>query len=82
MEWWRWAGAGVEALLLVVLVLLLFDTLKERPGWTPRRAARSTAWAAISIPVGVAAVLLVPGWVILILLAVPALVIATMALAS
>ncbi|MTD17071.1 hypothetical protein GIS00_24345 [Nakamurella sp. YIM 132087] len=82
MEWWRWAAAGVELLLLVVLVLLRFDSLRDRPGWSMARAARRASIWAVLIPIGVAAVLLVPGWAVLVLLAVPALVIGTMAMAS
>lgn len=82
MEWWRWAAAGVQALLLIVLVLLYFDNLRDKVGWSLRRAARRAALSAVIIPIGVIAVLLVPLWVGLILIAVPAAVVGVMALAS
>ncbi len=82
MDWWRWVAAAVEAILLVVLVLLWFDTLRDRPGWSTARAVRSTGYAVVIIPLGVAAVLLVPAWLVLLLVAVPALAILAMALAT
>lgn len=82
MTWWHWAAAAVEAVLLLVLVLLRYDTLRERPGWTIPRATRAAALSAIGVPVGFVVVLLVPLWVALILVALPALAIAVMALAS
>lgn len=82
MMWWRWAAAAVEAVLLLVLVLLWYDTLRERPGWTIARATRAAALAAIGVPAGFVVVLLVPLWVGLILVAIPALAVVAMALAS
>ena len=82
MEWWRWLAASVEALLLAVLVLLWYDDLQQNPKWSPARS-RKAAWiAAISIPVGFVVVLLVPLWAGLILIAIPAIVVAVMAMAS
>lgn len=82
MQWWRWVAAGVEAVLLVVLLLLWFDTLRERPGWTVARAARPPAIGALSIPIGFLLVLLLPWWAGLVLIGVPAIAVAAMALAS
>lgn len=82
MQWWRWVGAAIAAVLLVILLLLWFDTLKERPGWTTARAARPPAIAAIGVPVGFLLVLLLPWWLGLILIAIPAVAIAVMLLAS
>lgn len=82
MQWWRWVAAAVEAVLLVILLLLWFDTLKEKPGWSVGRAARPPAIGAIAIPIGFLLVLLTPLWIGLILIAVPAIAVLTMALAS
>lgn len=82
MESWRVIAALVEALLLVVLVLLWFDNLRERPGWSLGRGARNAGISSIIIPVGIIAVLVSPSWLTLVWLAVPALVVAVMALAS
>jgi len=82
MDRWHWLAAGVEALLLVVLVLLRYDTLRDRSGWTIRRATRSALKWAMIIPVGLVVVLLVPLWLGLILIAVPAIAVGVMALAS
>ncbi len=82
MMWWQWVTAAVEAILLLLLVLLWYDTLRERPGWTIARASRAAAFAAIVVPVGFVVVLLLPLWVGLILVAIPALAVVTMALAS
>jgi hypothetical protein len=82
MTWWHWVAAAAEAVLLLVFVLLWYDMLRERPGWTLRRATRAAAIAAVSVPIGFVIVLLVPLWVSLILVAIPALAVAAMALAS
>lgn len=82
MDGWHWVAAGVEAGLLLVLVLLRFDTLRDRPGATIRRSSRSALGLAVIIPVGFVLVLLVPLWLGLILIAVPATVVGVMALAS
>lgn len=82
MEWWRWVAAGVEAVLLLVLVLLWFDTLRDRSGWTVARAARPPAIGALSIPVGILLVLLLPWWAVLVLIVIPAIAVTAMALAS
>ncbi|GGM05469.1 hypothetical protein GCM10011594_27130 [Nakamurella endophytica] len=82
VEWWRWVAAAVQAVLLLVLVLLWWDTLRDRRGWTSGRAARTAAAGSVVIPVGVVPVLLTPPVVVLVLLAVPAVAVAVMALAS
>lgn len=82
MAWWHFLAAAVEAALLAILVLLWFDVLRERPSWSRRRAARAAGYAAISVPVGFLVVLIVPLWVALILIAVPALAVLAMALAG
>jgi hypothetical protein len=82
MGWWQWAAAGVEAVLLLVLVLLWYDSLRERNGWSTRRATRAACLASISVPIGFVIVLLVPFWLALVLVAIPALAVATMAMAS
>lgn len=82
MTWWHWAAAAVEAVLLMLLVLLWYDALRDRPGWTVSRATQRAALGAVSVPVGFVVVLLVPLWLALILVAVPALAVAAMALAS
>jgi len=65
-----------------VLVLLRYDTLRDRPNRTAAQAGRSALVLALIIPVGFVAVLLVPLWVGLILIAVPAIAVGVMALAS
>lgn len=82
MDGWHWVAAAVEALLLIVLVLLRYDTLRDRPGWTLRRATSSASKLAVIIPIGFVLVLLVPLWLGLILVAVPAIAVCVMALAS
>lgn len=82
MQWWRWVAAAVEAGLLVILLLLWFDTLKEKPGWTTSRAARPPAIGAIAVPIGFLLVLLLPWWLGMVLIAIPAVAVTVMALAS
>ncbi|MGI8417830.1 MAG: hypothetical protein ACR2P2_16835 [Nakamurella sp.] len=82
MQWWRWVAAAVEAGLLVVLLLLWFDTLRETPGWSIARAAQRPAIAAIIVPIGFVLVLLLPLWIGLVLIAIPAIAVFAMALAS
>ena len=81
MDGWHWLAAAVEGLLLIVLVLLRYDTLRDRRS-TMARATRSAMKWSIAVPVGILAVLLVPLWVALILIAIPALAVGVMALAS
>jgi len=82
MEWWRWVAASVEALLLLVLVLLWYDGLREKRNWQPSWAARAAGVGLVVVPLGFLVVLLVPLWLGLVLLAIPAVTIAAMALAS
>jgi hypothetical protein len=82
MDGWHALAAAVEALMLVVLVLLRYDTLRDRRDRTLAQATRSAAKWAVIVPVGAVAVLLVPLWVGLILIAVPAIAVGVLALAS
>lgn len=82
MEWWRWVAAVAEALLLGILLLLWYDTLRERPGWSWQQAARRPLIGAVSIPIGFLACLFLPWWLVLIILAIPACAVIAMALAS
>lgn len=82
MGWWQWAAAVVEAALLLVLVLLWYDSLRDRKGWTIHRATRAALLASISVPIGFVLVLFVPFWLALVLIAIPAFAVAAMALAS
>jgi hypothetical protein len=82
IDGWHWIAASVEAVLLIILVLLWYDSLRERPGWTIARATRRAALAAIIIPIGFVLVLFVPLWLGGILIAIPLLAIGAMALAD
>jgi hypothetical protein len=79
---WHWAAAAIVAILLGVLVLLWYDSLRDRPGWTIARATKRAAVGAIVIPVGFVAALLLPLWVGGVLIAVPLVAIGVMALAD
>ncbi|RIJ70113.1 hypothetical protein D1871_19890 [Nakamurella silvestris] len=78
----NWTAAAIEAVLITVLLLLWLDTLRDRPGWTTAQANRRALPFAVAIPIGFVLVLLLPLWLGLILLAVPALAILAMAMAS
>ncbi|MEO7126784.1 MAG: hypothetical protein ABI382_13260 [Nakamurella sp.] len=82
MAWWQWTAAAVEAALLTILTLLWLDTLRERRGWQLARHKKLLIIPACSIPVGFLVVLVAPLWLALILIAVPALSIVVMAMAS
>jgi hypothetical protein len=82
MEWWRWPAAAVEAVLLVILLLLWFDTLRDRPGWSTSRAARPPAIGALAVPAACLLVLILPLWLALVLIAIPASTVVAMAVAS
>jgi hypothetical protein len=82
MEWWRWLAASVEALLLLTLLLLWYDGRREKRGWRPSWALWATGIGVVIIPLGFVVVLLVPWWLGLVLIAIPALAIVSMALAS
>jgi hypothetical protein len=82
MEWWRWVVASVEALLLLTLILLWYDGLREKRDWRPVWAVRATGVGLVIVPLGFLVVLLVPLWLGLILVAIPAVTVVSMALAS
>ncbi|MEJ7651051.1 MAG: hypothetical protein WKF57_18720 [Nakamurella sp.] len=82
MEWWRWVSAGVVVVLLVILQLLWFDTLRDRPGWSVRRAGARSAVTLVAIPIAIVLVAFSPWWVAAVLIAVPAVAVITMGLAS
>ena len=82
MDGWHWIAAAVEALLLVVLVLLRYDTLRDRRDSAMGQATRSSLRLAVIVPLGFVLVLLVPLWLGLILIAAPAIVVGVMALAN
>jgi hypothetical protein len=79
---WHWAAAAISAVLLIILVLLWYDTLRERPGWSTARATNHAGVSALVIPAGFLAALFLPIWVGGVLIAVPLIVISAMALAS
>lgn len=79
---WTAVVATAMAVLLLILVLLRYDTYRDRPGWSLRQATRRALLLTPIIPLGVLVVLLVPLWLGAALLAVPALIILVMALAS
>ncbi|GAA1995871.1 hypothetical protein JL107_07470 [Nakamurella flavida] len=82
MDWWHWVAAGVAALMVLVLVLLRMDTARERRGSALPGAWRAHAVGVLAVPVVFAVVLFSPLWLALVIIAVPALAIAVMALAS
>jgi uncharacterized membrane protein YjfL (UPF0719 family) len=49
---WHWAAA-VELLLLLVLLLQRYDTLRDRAGRTMSQATRSAGKLAATIPIAV-----------------------------
>lgn len=82
MAWWQWSAAAVEAILLTILTLLWFDTLRERRGWRLAHHKKALVVPACGIPLGFLAVLAAPLWAALVLIAAPALAIVAMAMAS
>jgi hypothetical protein len=82
MAWWQWATATLEALLLAILTLLWFDSLRERRGWRLAEHRRLLIVPACVIPVGFLTVLISPLWLALVLIGAPVLAIAVMAMAS
>lgn len=82
MEWWRWLATAAWVVLLVLLLLLWFDSLRSRPGWTIRRAVAPVALAALGIPAGALLAVVLPVWAVIALVAVPAVVLAVLASAS
>jgi hypothetical protein len=63
IDGWHWAAAAIVAVLLTIMVLLWYDSLRERPGWTTARATKRALVGAIVIPVGFLLALLLPIWV-------------------
>lgn len=82
MTGWHYLLASIEAVLLAVLVALWYDVLRDRPGWTMRRATLTAAKAAIAVPIGFVVVLVLPVWVGVVAVAIPAIAVATMAMVS
>jgi hypothetical protein len=82
VDGWHWIVASVAAVALTIPVLLWYDTLRERPGWSLARATKRAALAAIVIPVGFLAAAVLPLWVGGVLIVVPLLVVGVMALAD
>jgi hypothetical protein len=82
IDGWHWIAASVVAVLLLVLVLLWYDTLRDRPGWSTARASRSAGLSALVIPVGFVAALLLPLWVGGVLVVIGLVIIGVMALAD
>ena len=82
VDGWHWIVASVAAVALAIPVLLWYDTLRERPGWSLARATKRAALAAIVIPVGFLAAAVLPLWVGGVLIVVPLLVVGVMALAD
>lgn len=82
VDGWHWAVAVLAALLLGALVLLWYDSLRERPGWTLAMATRRALLAAPVIPVAFVAALLLPLWVGGILVIGPLVAILVMAMAD
>ena len=82
VDGWHWAAAALSALLLAVLVLLWYDSLRERPGWSLAMATKRALAAALVIPLGFVAALLLPLWVGGILVVVPLVAIGVMAMAD
>lgn len=76
LEWWRWVEATAAAALVAALLLLRFDTLKER--MPDRVAARRLAPLVLVIPAAFAVALLAPWWMGLIVIAIPAIALLTM----
>ena len=82
IDGWHWAAAIAAALLLAVLVLLRYDSLRERPGWTLAMATRRALPVALIIPAGFVAALLLPLWIGGLLIVAPLVIILVMALAG
>lgn len=82
VDGWHWAVAVLAAILLAVLVLLWYDVLRDRPGWTLAMATRRALPAALVIPAGFVAAALLPLWVGGILVVGPLVAILIMALAT
>ena len=82
MEWWRWVLGGTAALLVLAILALRFDTLKEAPGTTPPMALRTLAPYSVLVPAAFFLALLAPWWIGVIVIAIPGLALLAMAAAS
>jgi len=82
IDGWHWIAASIVAVLLIILVLLWYDTLRDRPGWVTARATKHALVAALIIPIGFVAALLLPLWMGGVLIAIPLVIIGVMALAD
>ncbi len=72
MDGWHWVAASVMAVLLIILILLRYDTYRERKGVTLAQATKRAALLTPIIPIAFVIVLLVPLWLGWILVAAPA----------
>ncbi len=79
---WHWAAASIVALLLFVLVLLWYDTLRERPNLTTGQATVRALPSLVVVPIGFLLALFLPLWVGGVLMVVPLIVLLVMALAD
>ena len=79
---WHWVAASGVALLLLVLVLLWYDTLRERPQLTTGQATVRALPSLIVVPAGFLLTLFLPLLVGGVLIAVLLIVLLAMALAN
>lgn len=79
MEWWRWPAGALAVLLVLGLLALRFDTLKDLPGWSAGRAIRRLAPLSVLIPVVLLLALLGPWWLALTAALVPGLILLVLA---
>ncbi len=71
MEWWRWVLASVAAVLVLALLALRFDTLKDRPGSSAGRALRTLAPFGALVAVLFLIALISPWWIGAVAVAIP-----------
>lgn len=79
VEWWRWVEGGAAAVLVLALLALRFDTLKDRPGWTAPRALRRLLPFVLFVPAVFLVATLGPWWLGLLAIAIPGLAVLVMA---
>ena len=82
VDGWHWIVASVAAVALTILVLLWYDTLRERPQLTTGQATLRALPSLIVVPIGFLLALFLPLWMGGVLIAVPLLVLLAMALAD
>jgi hypothetical protein len=82
MEWWRWISGSVAAVLVLALLALRFDTLKDLPGSSAPKALKKLAPFSLFVPTLFLLALLSPWWIGLIVIAVPGLTLLAMAAAD